>query len=191
MDIHLNTEESSPYGLEKRDEEEEQILLCALLSVGALGVAPFICKKKRIYTPFTPLGSSVPAPPEIAIECTAEEQEKIKELFGTIAKGGRHVVFSGIRLYQLGQKIASVHPFALLAAIPKHTMQTIFTKKSYIEDVLNGIDKGMRREHARNGIDSNIPRLAATFQKDPALIRPLIVSADWQGLVYYLFEIAP
>lgn len=176
------------------------LMSCSLIAFSAF-IPALWNKKKRTYQPL--LNTDCTPPPEIEIadvtakpnplelpRCTPIEKEKIIELFETLAKG-MPGPFAGLRLYQLGKEIDHVHPFSLLLVMPKEKIKQIFKNGNnfMISNIINGIQKGMERELARNKIHPYIPIFASETHKEDEKIKQLILAADWKGFAQYVLDI--
>ena len=217
MEVNFPEPDDSMRPLSAISEEVGKDLFWASLIIAGVPFCAAALKKNRVYVKYTPqFTQSEPAPVTVsetveiprAILCTEDERATITELFTGIADipySSLANFFNGHakRLNDLGNKIRHVHPFALLIAMPKEKIRTIFASRDgfKIGRVLAGIGEGIKRESGmednirvrRDNVQELIPAFAHQIggDKTPEQIKQWIQTADWQSLVRYLYDIPP
>lgn len=200
MDVHF-PESDDPYDRSlKYWEPAGKTLAWGSSIIAAATALPAMLKKKRTYSQMTPIatnGGAVavqegPAGSEelpLELRPPSEKRERIAELFNLTAED---FILNGARLNTVGAQVEadSVHPYAFLMSIPRNAIQQIFRlqlRRVPLYFITDGIARGMQRE--RGSLERLLPAFASSMQKETAPIRQLILAADWQGLLRYLFDI--
>lgn len=182
--------------------------ICWGSSIIATGIAfPAMFKKKRTYSQISAMTTNGATNAGVAevqeepssveelpreLRASQEERGRIATLFTLIAGD----IFSNIgTVISLGQQIEyqdRVHPFVFIRSMPPNAIQRIFTsswlyRRATTPSILGGIARGMQRE--QHTLERLLPVFARQMNKDPTVIREKIQTANWEGLLDYLFDI--
>ncbi len=122
------------------------------------------------------------------LRCTPNDQHNIRKLTTTLAGGYFAAMRNAVVLNQIGLDVKPVHPFKFLSVIFTHAeskkaMGGIFKNGGMIKNRMVG---GLKEN--RDHLIEYLPHFCQELNASEDLIKPLILSDDWEQLVIHLLS---